>query len=155
MKNLYIMTVATLLFSSGAAFATEIPGIAVRKVPANVSPLKVDYDNLSDLPIVTEPEGEDEKYSRNSIFFGLDYYGGLYKSADFGCISHVVWGDNGEVYIKNPFSGYDTQTYLVGEMEGIRFRSHSLRKYMRRLIQTGRTTRKAYLQSLTITMPSN
>ncbi len=118
MKNLYIMTVATLLFSSGAAFATEIPGIAVRKVPANVSPLKVDYDNLSDLPIVTEPEGEDEKYSRNSIFFGLDYYGGLYKSADFGCISHVVWGDNGEVYIKNPFSGYDTQTYLVGEMEG-------------------------------------
>ena len=118
------------------------PGDCREKSPANVSPLKVDYDNLSDLPIVTEPEGEDEKYSRNSIFFGLDYYGGLYKSADFGCISHVVWGDNGEVYIKNPFSGYDTQTYLVGEMEGIRFRSHSLRKYMRRLIQTGRTTRR-------------
>ncbi|MBD5356328.1 MAG: hypothetical protein HDR88_04895 [Bacteroides sp.] len=76
-------------------------------------------DNLSDLPLISDtPEGTLEKYSKDAIYFGRDFYGQLYSSADFGRISEVVYADGGKVYFKNPFCGLQTDSWLEGTDNG-------------------------------------
>lgn len=78
----------------------------------------ISRESLADLPLVKEAEGTQTDYSRNSVFFGRDFYGGLYMSADYGRIAEVVEGDEGKVYMKNPYNGINTGSYLVGSREG-------------------------------------
>lgn len=75
--------------------------------------------DLSGLPLITEqPEGEMTTYSKNAIFFALDFYGQMYLSADYGRIAEVVEAPDGKVYFKNPFCGFDTDSWLMGEDNG-------------------------------------
>lgn len=87
------------------------------KVAMEAAPTRA--SDLADLPLImVTPEGTLEKYSKNAIYFGLDFYGQLYSSADYGRISEVVYGDDGKVYFKNPFCGQTTNSWLVGEDNG-------------------------------------
>ena len=75
--------------------------------------------SLSDLPLINEqPAGELKTYSKNAVFFALDYMGQMYSSADYGRISEVVDAPDGKVYFKNPFCSLDTDSWLEGVADG-------------------------------------
>lgn len=77
-----------------------------------------DAGSLSDLPLVTEipSTGVTTTYSRNSLFFALSSQGQLYMQRDYGMIADIAVTDDNEVYIKNPFGGFNTGSYLTGTL---------------------------------------
>lgn len=68
-------------------------------------------------PIIYEaPEGETKILARSGEAT-YAYYGSLVQSSYENRIGEIVTCDNGEVYIKNPFSAYVSNTYLKGKRE--------------------------------------
>ena len=75
--------------------------------------------DLHDLPMIEElPEGvTDALYARDSYFFAVDGWGQMYSSRDYGMATYVAVSDT-EVYIRDPFAGRPTGTWLKGERDG-------------------------------------
>jgi hypothetical protein len=67
--------------------------------------------------LITDPVGEKRVYSRNADSWYY-YYDNVYHAYDYGYAQEVVFGDNNEVYFKNPFGGWVTDSYLKGTIEG-------------------------------------
>lgn len=67
--------------------------------------------------IITNPKGTATVYSRSSI--AIAPIGDMpADTEDYGFAGIIVSGDNGKVYLKNPFSQFLTDSYLVGQTDG-------------------------------------
>lgn len=68
-------------------------------------------------PIMEAPAGTVQTYTRDSWGFYLDF---IYITfgQQTGLLTQVVDGDDGNVYIYNPFSGWATNSYLKCERDG-------------------------------------
>lgn len=92
---------ATLGLSS-TAYSYDIPGLLSRSIEGG----------LED-GIVVNPSGEKKIYSRSSVsVMPLGDTAG--ETEDYGFAGVLVFGENGEVYLKNPFSQFVTDTYIKG-----------------------------------------
>lgn len=126
MKKFFTLLLATAAVCAAQAApmkATVInraPGAAAPSLRSTTSglerpPFKSPASDLKSLPLIDElPAGAvSEKYSRNSRFYAMDFYGQLTYQKDFGLISEVAT-EGEKVFIKNPFAGMETDSYLVG-----------------------------------------
>ena len=105
------------IFTTILASAAIMTAMAAQDLPAFAPATRA--GSLSGLPLITEqPEGELKKFSKNAVFFALDFYGQMYSSADYGRIAEMVEAPDGKVYLKNPFCGLDTDSWLMGEDNG-------------------------------------
>ncbi|MBD5356439.1 MAG: hypothetical protein HDR88_05470 [Bacteroides sp.] len=66
--------------------------------------------------IIDNPVGEREVYSRSSVSV-VPIGGTPMETEDYGFAGVLVFGENGEVYLKNPFSQFVTGTYIEGVTE--------------------------------------
>lgn len=73
-------------------------------------------------PIYEAPEGNIVTMLGSSQTFYVDY-GAVSMDETFGIAYDGVWTDNGEVYLKNPISMLETDTYIKGTVvdEGLKF----------------------------------
>ncbi len=77
----------------------------------------------SDFNVITEaPEGKVETMLGSSTTFYVDY-GQVAQDETYGIAYEGVWTDNGEVYLKNPISMLEWDTYIKGTVteEGLLF----------------------------------
>ncbi len=73
--------------------------------------------------IITEaPDGQVVKLLGNSMTFYI-YYDEVTQDESYGLAYEGIWTDNGDVYLKNPVSMLDWDTYIKGKAteEGIKF----------------------------------
>ena len=111
-----ISTVAIMPATSEAASAERH---FVKKLPAVISSVipvdKITSDRIlkSAENEITDPVGKTTIYSRSSIAIAPFDENPL-ETEDYGFAGEIVAGDNGDVYIKNPFSQLPTGTYLKG-----------------------------------------
>lgn len=113
LNSIHMRKIFTTLLASAAMLSAS----ASLSLPASVPSTRA--SELSGLPIITEqPDGNLLTFSKNAIFFGLDFYGQMYSSADYGRIAQVVDAPDGKVYFKNPFCGLETDSWLMGESDG-------------------------------------
>lgn len=114
-----------LLGTSLGAIAGAVPEF--RQIPSsrmmkeNSRPMAREADNsdLHELPLIeTLPDGlEQEIYSRDSYFFARDGQGQMYTMRDYGMVSYIAVGEK-DVYIKDPFAGWPTGSWIKGERDG-------------------------------------
>jgi len=97
----------------------------VKHIPANdklavgvVQPLQVMKSAAADGVIVDQPAGtlHDNLYRSSDYYYNEEGYIGA--SIDDGLIGTLVEGDDGCVYIYNPFTGYPTGTWARAERAG-------------------------------------
>ena len=70
-------------------------------------------DELSESPVTKTPVGTKQLYSRDA--WGFSGYGSrFYFTPIEGQPTHIVYCENGEAYIFNPYSHKNTETYLKG-----------------------------------------
>lgn len=77
---------------------------------------KFSEESESPVYITEAPAGELKTFYRNSYGYSYSWFG-LYYGYDYGSVGDVVFADNGDVYIKNPFSQLVTNTYLKGHLD--------------------------------------
>ena len=110
-----------------------VAGKATQKFGALKTPLVIDKSGInktgitraedSDFnPIYDAPEGNVVTMLGQSNTFYIDY-GEVSMDETFGMAYEGVWTENGEVYIKNPISMLETDTYIKGTVvdEGLKF----------------------------------
>lgn len=139
MRRLLLTLAATTLTMS--AFATikvsknsngaVIPGKAgtttqkfgALKVPSVINKGGITRAEDNDFKPITEaPAGKVVTMLGDSQSFYIDY-GEVCMDEAFGIAYEGIWTDNGEVYIKNPISMLETDTYIKGTVveEGLKF----------------------------------
>lgn len=113
MKKLYSLLALSLAAASLTATAAPLSNPVFPSRAAEGT-------DLTDLPLVNElPDGvQSEFYSRDDIYFSLDFYGQLTFNADYGRASEVAIDEDGTVYFGNPFGGFPTGSYLTGHLDG-------------------------------------
>lgn len=67
--------------------------------------------------LITNPVGEKQMYTRTTDSWYLYYYW-MYHAYDYGYAQEIVFGNDNDVYFKNPFGGYETNSYIKGTIEG-------------------------------------
>lgn len=105
-----------------------IPGLKTQtfgklKTPSIVAKPGLTRGESEDFAVITEaPAGETVTMLGSSQTFYI-YYEEVAMDETFGIAYEGVWTDNGEVYLKNPVSMLDWDTYIKGEVidEGIKF----------------------------------
>jgi hypothetical protein len=85
----------------------------------NFAPERITADGRVDENdvLITDPEGEKRMYIRDTDSWYLNYYW-MYHAYDYGYAQEVVFGKDNDVYFKNPFGGWVTNSYLKGTIEG-------------------------------------
>lgn len=114
--------------SGNAAVAHATPTEKAQKFGSLKSISKVDLNAITraddnGFDVITDaPEGKEVKMLGNSTTFYIDY-GEVAMDESYGLAYESVWTDNGEVYLKNPVSMLDWDTYIKGTVtdEGIKF----------------------------------
>lgn len=78
-------------------------------------------DESDATPIYEAPDGDKKLYSRDA--WGFSGYGSrfFFNYTEIQP-THVVFCDNGDAYIYNPFSRKNTSTYIVGKVDGDKIR---------------------------------
>lgn len=71
---------------------------------------------IGDMMIYNQPKGDYVSYVRSSNAY--TYFWGIYQTYVSGGAGDVVFGSNGNVYIKNLISQYACDTWSVGKLEG-------------------------------------
>ena len=118
---------------SNGAVKAGIPGLSTQKFGALMTPSVIDRAGInktmitraddSDFnPIYEAPEGNIVTMLGSSQSFYIDY-GEVSMDEAFGMAYDGVWTDNGEVYIKNPISMLESDSYIKGTVvdEGLKF----------------------------------
>jgi hypothetical protein len=85
----------------------------------NFAPERITADGRVDENdvLITDPEGEKRMYIRDTDSWYY-YYDNVYHAYDYGYAQEVVFGKDNDVYFKNPFGGWETNSYLKGTIEG-------------------------------------
>lgn len=105
-----------------------VSGISTQKFEALKTPSVINKAGItraddSDFhPITEAPDGNVVTMLGSSQTFYIDY-GEVSMDETFGIAYEGVWADNGDVYIKNPISMLETDTYIKGTVvdEGLKF----------------------------------
>ena len=118
---------------SNGAVKPGISGLSTQKFGALMTPSVIDRAGInktmitraddSDFnPIYEAPEGNIVTMLGSSQTFYIDY-GEVSMDEAFGMAYDGVWTDNGEVYIKNPISMLESDSYIKGTVvdEGLKF----------------------------------
>ena len=107
MRNLYLMS---LLVATGlTAYANNNLELKLIDKSFPVRHLPQGDD------VITSPEGESKLYSRNSISV-MPMGDTPMQTEDYNFAGVMVFGENGEVYLRNPFSQFITGSYLEGRV---------------------------------------
>lgn len=97
--------------------STLLPSQKIYKVsneaPGIVNPLE---DENNDAPVFTRPEGTSKLYSRNSS--GYSGAAGVQLKQDRGLAVEIITAEDGTMWMNNPFSQYDCQSWLKCTVEG-------------------------------------
>lgn len=121
MKQILTLSLIGVAAAATAGVApARLQSLTVGEMKENARPIaRVENADLHDLPMIEElPEGvTDALYARDSYFFAVDGWGQMYSSRDYGMATYVAVSDT-EVYIRDPFAGRPTGTWLKGEREG-------------------------------------
>jgi hypothetical protein len=100
-------------------FAKGLQKAQAKKAPQLAKKNGISIDEVLTVPqeIITEaPAGTIQQYSRSSYSFYFTWFGLSVGQVD-GYISEVVFGDDGNVYIKNPITEYETDSYIKGTLK--------------------------------------
>ncbi len=137
-KLLLVLAAASLTASAFATIKVSekkhgavkpgVSGIATKKFGALKTPSVINKTGMTRAedgdfsPISNAPEGNTVTMLGSSQTFYIDY-GEVSMDETFGIAYEGVWTDNGEVYIKNPISMLETDTYIKGTVvdEGLKF----------------------------------
>ncbi|MDE7351142.1 MAG: hypothetical protein K2N25_08745 [Muribaculaceae bacterium] len=135
-----LLTLATALLTVSAFGAMKVPshhngsikpgvpGLKTHKfgtlqTPSKVAKTPMTRSDSDDFGVITEaPEGTTVTMLGSSNTFYI-YYEEVEMDETYGIAYEGVWTDNGEVYLKNPISMLDWDTYIKGTVtdEGIQF----------------------------------
>ena len=110
------------------AIQPGIPGLKTQtfgklKTPSIAAKAGLTRAESDDFGVITEaPEGKTVTMLGSSNTFYI-YYEEVNMDETYGIAYEGVWTDNGEVYLKNPISMLDWDTYIKGKVtdEGIEF----------------------------------
>ncbi len=125
---------------------TDFSGIKIeRKLPKAVS-AKTQTSHNSD--VITNPSGTAVTYSRSS--YAIAPLGDQpMETEDYGFAGVIVTGDNGEVFLKNPFSQFLTGSYLKGTLSDGKI-TIQLPQHIMTLVDDELGTFELYARMLTI-----
>ncbi|MDE6552711.1 MAG: hypothetical protein K2K98_07115 [Muribaculaceae bacterium] len=135
-----LLTLATALLTVSAFGAMKVPAkdngaikpgvpglkthkFGTLKTPSIVAKTPLTRADADDFGVITEaPEGTTVTMLGSSNTFYL-YYEEVEMDETYGIAYEGVWTDNGEVYLKNPVSMLDWDTYIKGTVtdDGIKF----------------------------------
>ncbi len=109
------LSVYPMEISKARNYTREFPvGISSTKL---TDMLKSSTASLAETDIIADPEGIMTVYSRSSIAIApIGETAG--ETVDCGFAGIIVTGGNGDVYMKNPFSQFPTDTYIKGHVDG-------------------------------------
>lgn len=109
------LSVYPMEISKARNYTREFPvGISSTKL---TDMLKSSTASLAETDIIADPEGVMTVYSRSSIAIApIGETAG--ETVDCGFAGIIVTGGNGDVYMKNPFSQFPTDTYIKGHVDG-------------------------------------
>lgn len=84
---------------------------------ANAPQMKSDFD-VSGLTLITEqPAGTLKEMKKTSTYFAYSW-GEIYYDSNYGSRCYLVEGTDGAYYIKDPYTGWPTDSWLKLEKEG-------------------------------------
>ncbi len=107
-KFLLTLMAVTLGLSASAAITLKAPSKASTVATTTTRAEDSDFG-----AITQAPEGKLVTMLGNSMTFYIDY--DLTQDESYGLAYEGVWTDNGEVYLKNPVSMLDWDTYIKGQ----------------------------------------
>ncbi len=119
LRNLFTTVAAILLPAIIMPASAQNPGKTFK--PATFPSVAVSLPasglaHAAEADIITEAEGTSVTYSRSST--AIAPFDDLpSETLDFGFAGIIVFADNGDVYLKNPFSQIPTNSFLKGKLE--------------------------------------
>lgn len=123
LSQIAAITFAAIIPLSSGAYNRDVR--PVKRVPVEMPAIKIlDRSNVAGKTCLApsaneDPIGEERVYSRSSI--AIAPFGDLpMETEDYGFAGVILFGEEGDVYLKNPFSQFPTGTYLKGEIDNDR-----------------------------------
>lgn len=131
MRKLYSMVAPALLLGAHAPMMAQTMANAnpLQEEPAQKqaliqrSPLKVEIPDDYVFPdpetlIMKTPEGEVKEYAREAYYWVCTATGYMYFDYKGNTPAEMVEGEDGSVYIKNPYTDFVSNSYLKGTRDG-------------------------------------
>lgn len=114
MKQMYFTVLFGAVLACGAVSSY---GSVPQLDPQQKKSTTLDRSRFKEAPVTQIPEGETKIYSRVAMTWVNDY-GYTYGKETSDLASFFVFADNGEVFLKDPFSGFLCSSWLKGSVEG-------------------------------------
>lgn len=92
--------------------------LVTSKQTMHKAPKKTASYDVEDLELISEAPAGTEMQKLVSSTYYMVTWGNVYEVENNGTLKNVVVGDDGTYYVKNPFTGWSTDSYLKIEKDG-------------------------------------